>query len=89
MRFLWKLVSNKIDLGILTRIVMSYSSTRTYLFKMRVSDSPTCRWRNKSKSNHIFWACPLTNSEESAMYKTFRKLKLVDIFSVESYWKFK
>jgi len=65
-----KLTSNRVDFGPLIRIITKYSGTKSYLFKIGVSESSSCRYEEISQNlNHIFWACSLLKMEREAMYK--------------------
>jgi len=54
------------------------------MFKMRLTESPSCCCGEAIQNlNHIFWACPILESERSKLLSLLRTLNLFDSFSVE------
>jgi len=79
-----KIVFKKEDCDILTRLITGYPMTRAYLFKMNVVDSPECYCGERVQTiNHVFWACPILESERLKLLKLLRNLKLFDPFCIE------
>jgi len=79
-----KIVFRKEDCVILTRLITGYPMTRAYLFKMNVVDSPECHCGERVQTiNHVFWACPILESERLKLLKLLRNLKLFDPFCIK------
>jgi len=68
----------------LIRIITSYPGTSTYLFKIRVKDSPNCMCDPVTQDlNHIFWSCPRMRDERERLLMFLRTQNLFDPFSIE------
>jgi len=83
--FIQKITKNKKECGSLFRIINNgFPMTKTYLFKMKIADSPKCLCGTLNQDlNHLFWECPILMSERILLYKILRKLNLMDPFSIE------
>jgi len=83
-KFIRRIVNKKNDSKSLNRLVTGYSYTKSFLYKMKLVDSPNCKCNMAIQDiNHIFWECPILSIERMVMYENLRKLKLQDPFSTE------
>jgi len=79
-----KFSKNRVESGILIRIITGYPGTKSQLFKRQLIDSPSCICGETFQDlNHIFGACPTLDFEREKLFILLRKLNLYDPFSVE------
>jgi len=82
--FVKKIVFGKENCAVLSRLITGYTMTRAYLFKINVVDSPECHCGERVQTiNHVFWACPILESERLKLLKLFINLELFDPFCIE------